>query len=221
MKYTMKMDREKEVLERILSLYRSKGCNKSGFARHLGMEPRTVNGYLNRTRKISFEFIDRIVSTFDVDANWLLTGSDGKPRRNPPVAVHDPEGIPLYPSEAAVGFGDDSFRIEEKDIEARYGIRVLEPASFMLRIPDDAMAPTYSKGDLIAVQAVKEWRDIRWGKTYLISSKSNGLLVSRIYDDGTGIIAVSDNPAYPSIRIDKEEVTGIAVVKGGIRFGND
>ena len=217
----MTMDREKEVLERILGICESKGYNKSEFARHLGMGQRTVNGYLNGSRKISFEFIRRIVSTFDVDADWLITGKGGMPRRNPPAAVHDPEGIPLYRLEAAVGFGDDNFRIGEKDIEARYGIKELEPASFMLRIRDDAMAPTYVKGDLIAVQTVKEWCNIRWGKPYLVSSGSKGLLVRRIYDDGAGIIAVSDNPAYRSIRIDKGDVTGIAVVKGGVRFEND
>ena len=142
-------------------------------------------------------------------------------RGNTPVTTHDPEGIPLYRLEAAIGFGDDSFRIGEKDIEARYKIKELEPASFMLRIRDDGMASTYVKGDIIAVQTVKEWCNICWGKPYLVSSGSNGLLICRIYDDGTGIIAVSDNPTYRSIRIDKGDVTGIAIVKGGIRFEND
>lgn len=168
----MTMDREKDVLERILGICESKGYNQSELARHLGMGQRTVNGYLNGSRKISFEFIRRIV-------------------------------------------------IGEKDIEARYKIKELEPASFMLRIRDDGMASTYVKGDIIAVQTVKEWCNICWGKPYLVSSGSNGLLICRIYDDGTGIIAVSDNPTYRSIRIDKGDVTGIAIVKGGIRFEND
>lgn len=214
----MKMDRGKEVLERILDVCKSKGYNKSEFARRLGMGPRTVNDYLNRSRKISFEFIDRIVSTFEVDANWLLTGKGGMSRRNPPVAVPDSEGIPLYRPAAVIGFGDDNFRIGEKGIEARYKIKELESASFMLRIRDDGMTPTYAKGDIIAVQTVKDWSDIRWGKPHLVSSKSNGLLVCRIYDDDTAIIAVSDNPLSRSIRIGKEDVTGIAVVKGGVRF---
>ncbi len=36
------------------------------------MGERTVNGYLDWSGKTGFEFIDKIVSVFDHDVNWLL-----------------------------------------------------------------------------------------------------------------------------------------------------
>lgn len=129
-------------------------------------------------------------------------------------------GIPLYRTEAAAGFGTNDFAIEEKDIEARYKIRELENATFMLHVRGDSMSPNYNNGDIVAVRTIQDYRSIQWGKPHLVSSRIHGLLLKRIYEDEGNIIAISDNPSYKPIYINKADITGIASVMGSIKFEN-
>lgn len=167
--------------------------------------------------------ISLLNSIDDLNARWLLTG-EGDPLKGEERSMltgveHKGEGIPLYRTEAAAGFGTPDFAIDEKDIEARYKIRELNNAGFMLHVRGDSMSPTYQNGDIIAVKKVTERRNIQWGKPHLVSTKDQGLLVKRIYDDEDGdIIAVSDNPTYRPIRIRKDEINGIGIIIGCVKF---
>lgn len=152
--------------------------------------------------------------------SWFSTGEGGMLKSEIAKSIPDTSGIPLYRIEAAAGFGNSNFSIDGNDIEARYKIKELESSSFMLHVRGDSMNPTYCNGDVIAVQVVTDHRKIQWGKPHLISSSSDGLLVKRIYDDEESVIAVSDNPTYKPIRIDKEGINGIAIVKGCVKFEN-
>lgn len=302
-----------DVVDRILYFCSINNLNQTELSKKLSMEQKTVSNYLNRSRKVSYDFVDKIVRTFDLDANWLLTGEGAMKKslfsvlklkrdklraqvgggtiqdrvkyildtfyngdikamakstfvsmdtisriigddlllpdydtlrriadtssidismnwlitgkgevcnRDYLSAILDISGIPLYRIEAAAGFGNPDFRIEEKDIEARYKIKEFESASFMLHVRGDSMLPTYHNGDVIAVQVVRDLRNIQWGKPHLISSRVEGLLVKRIYEYENEIVAVSDNPTYKPLHLRKDEVDGIAVIKGYVRFEN-
>lgn len=65
---------ENTVIQRIKSYCSDKSYTESKLAYLIGMEQRTVNNYMSGKRKISFDFIESIVRTFGIDANWLLTG---------------------------------------------------------------------------------------------------------------------------------------------------
>ena len=148
----------------------------------------------------------------DLNIGWLLTGNGDM------MYVKDDGGIPLYRAEAAAGFGTPNFSIEEKDIEARYRVREFVDASFMLYVHGKSMEPLYNSGDIIAVKIEKDIENIHWGKVYLISSKEDGLLIKRIYDHGTDIICISENPTFSPIFVHKSDIKGLASVKGTIRI---
>ena len=46
----------------------------SQFANRIDCEQKTVNNYLNGKRKLSLGFVESIIITFKLDANWLLFG---------------------------------------------------------------------------------------------------------------------------------------------------
>jgi len=110
------------------------------------------------------------------------------------------------------------FAVEDRDIEAVYRIKELDGASFMLHVRGDSMYPTYSNGDIVAVKRIGSAGAIQWGRPHLISTATQGLLLKRIYDSRNAIVAVSDNRAYPPLCIEKEEISGVALVVGSIRF---
>lgn len=188
------------------------------FAIKINIAPTSLNDVVKNNAEPKFSTLDKIIKAEpSISPDWLLTGKGEMLKMNLPIAIPDLTGIPLYRTEAAAGFGNNNFSIEEKDIEARYKIKELESVSFMLHVRGDSMTPTYNNGDIIAVQVVRDNRNIQWGKPHLVSSKSDGLLVKRIYDGEGSIIAASDNPTYRPIHIRKEDVTGIAIVKGFLR----
>lgn len=192
--------------------------SQSEFASSIGITQASLAQIENGTTKnISKPVLMLMNLKYDINTNYIITG-EGDHFQSTNTILSD--GIPLYRNEAAAGFGTTEFSIEEKDIEARYKIKELENASFMLHVRGDSMFPTYGNGDIIAVRKLQDYKNIQWSKPHLISSNSHGLLIKRIYDDGEDIIAVSDNNTYRPIYISKEDIKGLAFIMGTIKFEN-
>ncbi|MDD6211280.1 MAG: helix-turn-helix transcriptional regulator [Bacteroidales bacterium] len=66
---------EDSVLERVKYLIDVKRLSVLSLSEIIGMPQTTVNNYILGKRRISLEFIEKIISSFgDVNPNWLLTG---------------------------------------------------------------------------------------------------------------------------------------------------
>ena len=211
---------EIDVKQRLRDAIKSQGESISSVSKLIGAKQNTLSRQINTDAPIPLSNILLIIDALGLSPSWLLAGEGDMLKSDVPTAIPDSSGITLYRTEAAAGFGNENFNITEKDIEARYKIKELEAASFMLHVRGDSMTPTYNNGDVIAVQVVRDNRNIQWGKPHLVSSKTDGLLIKRIYDDDGDIIAVSDNATYRPIHIRKDDITGIAIVKGFVRFEN-
>ena len=110
--------------------------------------------------------------------------------------------------------------ITESDIEARYQIKELSDATFMLYVKGDSMLPHYKSGDIIAVKNIVNQQNIQWGQPHLVSTQNDGMLIKRLYNNDDSITLVSDNPVYPPIYINKNEIKGIAKIIGVIKIEN-
>ena len=67
---------ENALTQRIKDVISENGLNMTQFANCINFEQRTVNNYLNGKRKFSLEFVESIIRTFELDANWLLFGKE-------------------------------------------------------------------------------------------------------------------------------------------------
>lgn len=67
---------EVAIIQRIKGLISEKNLNMSQFANRINCEQKTVNNYLNGKRKLSLGFVESIIITFKLDANWLLFGTE-------------------------------------------------------------------------------------------------------------------------------------------------
>lgn len=212
---------EDTVRQRIKDILAYSSSNVNILSKAIGIPQNTLNRQVNGDTTIPIDTILSIIGLYDsISPEWLLLGKGDMLKSNAVSAVQDTNGIPLYRIEAAAGFGNSNFSIEDTDIEARYKIKELETSSFMLHVRGDSMTPTYNNGDIVAVQVVTDYRKIQWGKPHLISSTGDGMLIKRIYDDEGDIVAVSDNPTYKPIHITKDEISGVAIVKGCVKFEN-
>jgi hypothetical protein len=120
-----------------------------------------------------------------------------------PVKVYDPEDYnPISVSLFRAGVLRDVSKMPLEELS-------------VVRVADDAMAPTLQEGDHVVVHHIADGVD-RDG-LYAISAKgSRRLLVRRMRRrlGGTGLTVLCDNPRYPAEDLDEKSI----VVRGRVRW---
>lgn len=67
---------ENAVIQRIKDVIELKKLSQSAFAKQIGANQKTINQQLKGERALSFDTINRIISSFeDISPDWLLTGT--------------------------------------------------------------------------------------------------------------------------------------------------
>lgn len=85
-------------------------------------------------------------------------------------------------------------------------------------IKGDSMLPLVS-GTVIIGEYVENWADVKAGETYVVVSKSDGVVYKRIgnrFKENKKLKLVSDNPVYEPYEINGEDVLEIWKGKGYI-----
>lgn len=128
--------------------------------------------------------------------------------------------IPLVTQQAAAGFGNGDFSIEEADVKEYYVIPKFKycHVDFMIEVSGLSMYPHFNSGDVIACSILRNTQFIQWNKCHVIATREQGILVKRIMpgEDKKHLRAISDNKEYPPFDIPVDEITGIAVVVGSV-----
>lgn len=128
--------------------------------------------------------------------------------------------IPLVNVKAVGGFGNDSFSISEKDIEEYYVIPRFkyQKIDFMIQVTGDSMRPRYKSGDIVACKIIKNYDFLQWNRVHVIATREQGIILKRISfsQKKNHISVLADNPEFPPFDIPMSEITGIALVAGGV-----
>ena len=67
---------EVAIIQRIKELLSEKNLNMSQLANRIDCEPKTVNNYFNGKCMLSLSFVESVIISFELDANWLLFGRE-------------------------------------------------------------------------------------------------------------------------------------------------
>lgn len=105
-------------------------------------------------------------------------------------------------------------------VEASHIIIDDVPVSLWYRVEDEALAPSFVAGDLVALHAAKTGMvGFVPGRVYAVDTRSLGVVLRYIVPDGGGLIARSANPAgFPDFRIEAGDVIRIYTVMGMVRM---
>lgn len=208
--------------ERISSLveHLSNG-NISAFAQSLNINEANIRSYMNRGVMPKADILEKIVTYYDVDANWLMTGVGNMQvsrSANIDSGSSNSGGVPLLPIEAMAGFFTGEVSVAEGDCE-RINVPGLK-ADFVVPVRGDSMEPKYFSGDLVACQAVY-LSDLffQWGKVYVIDT-DQGVLLKKVKKGSkpNSIKLISENPEYDTIEVSLSAIHHIALVKCLVRM---
>ena len=185
--------------------------------------------------EIGGEKIVKILTCYpEINPEWLLTGKGSmlksEEKEDKIIAeridtfslnLTNENLIPIVSTETAAGFGSDSFSINQADItDYCNSPSFAGNVDFMVPVRGDSMYPWYRSGDLVACKKITDNTFMQWNKIHVIATREQGLLLKRIKKSETPgyITAISDNKEYDPIDIPESEITGIALVLGGIKF---
>ena len=218
--------------------------NKRSFAKAIGVSPTVIENVVGtRKGKPSFDVLSKVCAIENISERWLLTGQGNMLKeasntsraliesvekdtlidyRSDKLNKYTPGAIPLVSAQAVGGFAGSDFSINDNDVLAYYVIPSFQNKGidFMIRITGDSMAPRLWGGDIVACSIVHNPSFIQWNKTYLLSTRNEGLIVKRLRkSDSPGcLLAISNNPDYDPFDIPKDEILGLARVVGVIHL---
>lgn len=219
--------REFSILkQRLLRYLDFKGIDKKEVYTNTGIS----NGIFSQKTGMNEDSIMRFLNYYtDLNKEWLFTGkgnmliSESKSQETKEVEVKyktAKKGIPLVGTEALAGTGNCAFNIEKKDIISYYVIPEFEDADFIMPVKGNSMQPTYNSGDRVACRILHERSFIQWNRVHALATNQQGILIKRLKKTKKDEIVkvVSDNKDFDPFDVSWNEITGIALVLGGIKI---
>ena len=235
-----------ELSARFIAAYKAllnngKVADKRDFALKIGISPSMVTEISKGRSNVGTLAIQNIVSLFDINADWLLTGkgymlktpsspstSQGTPQpkskglKVQKVELGSGRGIPLIPLDAIAGFPVDPNENVYLENCERYVVPEFENkgANFLIRVSGDSMIPLYYSGDLLACRKITDIRFFQWGTIYVLET-SQGILVKRVQeseDHEDCILCVSENSSiHKPFLLPRDDIRSLSVIVGLIR----
>ncbi len=195
------------------------GYTQETFAEALGINRPSVGAYEEGRADPRLVTLSKMAELFKVSVDELinddLTKENHVPRQNVKVLAvtvdqADEEDIQLVPTKAAAGYTNGYADPEYLTDLPRFNLPVL-PKSGTYRafeITGDSMLPIVS-GSIIIGKYVEQLSDIKNGKTYVLVTRSEGVVYKRVFNylSEKGVLyLVSDNKSYDAYEMDPADI---------------
>lgn len=164
---------------------------------------------------------------FGFRINWLLTGEgpmfdkDSEQAKeynieDHPELNHD-EDIPVVPARLFRAPEIDIYEyvINSTTVEKLPPVPHFQKHELFATCPGDAMAPRICRGYLLALRRMPEDTPIINGEIYVVDTKSLGMFLRRIVDNGETVTFIAENQAdFPDFELPHTDITNIFRVVG-------
>mgnify|MGYP000911678405 CR=1 FL=1 len=145
---------------RIKELRQQKKLNQVQFSKHLGVSQASVSQYESGSRTPDSSFLAKVCETYQVNLNWLLTGS-GDMFNSTRAREADPHLIDI-PVASSIAAGSPIQVYEDEPLEILQipaAILPLPPPYFAFRVEGESMAPFILDGDIVILS--RDWRGLK------------------------------------------------------------
>lgn len=197
-------------------LRKLRGWTQEEFANKLKIKRSLVGAYEEERAEPRLEVMELICNTFKLSLEDFLFKDLSEPKalsylekRRGMKMVSDVVEIQFVPVKAAAGYlagyGDPEF-VDELNT---FTLPMLGPGQYRaFEIVGDSMLPTPS-GSVIVGEKVKDLEDVKNSNTYVVLSRSEGVVYKRIMKNNrlkNKLTLISDNPQYEPYHVSAEDV---------------
>ncbi|MBC6425334.1 MAG: helix-turn-helix transcriptional regulator [Ekhidna sp.] len=210
-------------------LRKKNGFTQETFAKVLGINRPSIGAYEEGRADPRLTTLSKIAELFKVSVDELihedLTKKNRLPKDNVKILAvtvdnADNEYIQLVPIKAAAGYTGGFADPEYLTDLPRFHLPVLPKGGTYraFEISGDSMLPILS-GSIIIGKYVEQLNDIKNGKTYVLVTKSEGIVYKRVFnylDEKGKLFLVSDNKSYNAYEIQPGEIMEVWEAKAYI-----
>lgn len=209
-----------EISEQLKNIRKKNGMTQAEFAEKLEVSTATVASVENGSREAPKGLMKSLVTKFNVDARWLLTG-EGNPDTEPAsLQIISAEGeetacIPFYDIDVMAHIAE-SLDLKEETPAGVLSIPGFKDCIACFPVYGSSMEPKISNGDVIAVSQAVTCDQILWGEIYLVITDA-WRVVKTVHPGKTEeyIILRSINPAYAGdTNLKKKDLRALYLVRG-------
>ena len=217
------------ISSNIKFLRKKKGLTQQSCADQVGIKRSLVGAYEEERAEPKYELLKVIASFFDVsiddfikqkiDDKWQPAPKGNLRILSISVDKEDNENIELVPLKASAGYLNGYADPEYVAQLPKFYLPMFKQGTYRaFEIKGDSMLPLVS-GTIIIGEYVENWADVKGGETYVIISKSDGVVYKRVggkFRENKKLKLISDNPVYEPYEINAEDVLEIWKAKGYI-----
>jgi transcriptional regulator with XRE-family HTH domain len=221
-----------KISSNIKFLRKKKGLTQQQFADQVGIKRSLVGAYEEERAEPKYELLKTLALFFDVSIDDFINETINekwapKPKGNPAnlrvlsvsVDKDDNENIELVPLKASAGYLNGYADTEYVAHLPKLYLPMFKQGTFRgFEIKGDSMLPLVS-GTIIIGEYQENWADIKANETYVIISKSDGIVYKRIgnkFKENKKLKLISDNPVYEPYDINGEDVLEVWKAKAYI-----
>lgn len=210
------------ISSNLKNLRKRKGLTQQSFADALDIKRSLVGAYEEDRAEPKYELLKKFADFYDLSMDELVhekINDKWKPKIKPDennirvlsisVDSQDRENIELVPVKASAGYlngyGDPEFI---SDLP-KFHLPMFKQGTYRaFEIKGDSMLPLQS-GSIIIGEYLENWNDIKLGETYIVISKSDGIVYKRAgskFKENKAIKLVSDNVMFDPYTVAAEDI---------------
>lgn len=213
-------------------LRKKKGLTQQQFADTLEIKRSLVGAYEEDRAEPKYELLKKFAAFYELSMDELINDKiddkwKPKPKSDPAnvrvlsisVDNQDRENIELVPVKASAGYMNGYGDPEFISALPKFQLPMFKQGTYRaFEIKGDSMLPLQS-GTIVVGEYLENWTDLKLGETYVIISKSDGVVYKRAgnkFKENRLLKLVSDNPVYEPYNIPAEEILEIWKAKAYI-----
>jgi transcriptional regulator with XRE-family HTH domain len=213
-------------------LRKKKGYTQQQLADILGIKRSLVGAYEEYRAEPKYDLLTRMANLFGLSMDELIndtinerwkpkTSADGSSVRVLSITVdkEDNEIIQLVPVKASAGYLNGYADPEYIEELPQFSLPMFSNGTYRaFELKGDSMLPLDS-GTIIVGQYLEDWKSFKLGETYVVVSKSEGVVYKRLTNrlhPVKGLKLVSDNQEYEPYYIPQDDILEIWKAKAFI-----
>ncbi len=203
-------------------LRKKRAITQQQFANEIGIKRSLVGAYEEDRADPKYDLLKKLALYFNVSIDALINDTidekwkpkatgNGAAMRVLSITVdkEDNENIELVPMKASAGYLNGYADPEFVGSLPKFYLPMFKQGTFRaFEIKGDSMLPLQS-GSIVIGEYVENWTDIKSAETYVVVSKTEGVVYKRIgnkYKENKKLKLVSDNPVYDPYEITGEDI---------------